>query len=57
MLRDKRLALNQEFISERVLCSKVLSSTWLELVMIVLASSAKSTIFELVSANKGKSFM
>ena len=40
MLRDKWLALNQEFISERVLCSKVLSSTWLELVMIVLVSSA-----------------
>jgi hypothetical protein len=56
-LRDKRLALNHEFMSERVLYSTVFSSTRLELVIIMLVSSAKSTIFEFVPAIKGKSFM
>jgi len=57
MLRDRRLALNHEFKSERVLYSTVLSSAWFELVIIELVSSAKSTIFEFIPANKGKSFI
>ena len=56
MLRDRKFALNHEFMSARVFCNANLSSTWFGQVTIVLVSSAKRTIFSLSLTNKGKSF-
>jgi len=57
MFKDKKLALNHKFILDRVLYSAVVSSSRLEQVIMVLVSSAKSTIIEFIPASKGKSFI
>ena len=56
MLRDKKFALNHQFMSARVFCNANLSSAWFGQVTIALVSSAERKIFSLSLANKGKSF-
>jgi hypothetical protein len=57
MFRDKRLAVNHRFMSQRDLYSAVLNTSWFGLFMMLLVSSANSTIFYFTVFNKGKSFI
>jgi len=56
-LNDKNLALNYEIISEGVLFNAVWSPDWLELVTIMLVSSANSMTLASLSVILGKSLI